>query len=510
MDFSKVAPPIFDGEDYDLWAVRMEAFLDALDLSETVEDDYDVSSLPKDPTVEQMKTHKERKTKRAKAKTCLFASVSQIVFIKIMTLKTPKEIWDYLKEEYKGDERIRSMQVMNLLREFELQRMKEDETIKTYADKLLGIANKVRLLGTQFSDSRIVEKLLVTVPERYEASIAALENTKDLSKITLPEVLHALQAQEQRRLMREERTIDGICLAKCFGKKYQHKPCPHCKKDNHPPKNCWWRPDAKCGKLGHMMKVCTSQQQQGDVNNQQELLLAISGFTTNKPSKEWLIDSGCTNHMTYDRDLFKELNKTSISKVRIGNGEQIAVEGIGTISIKTHAGMKQISNVLYVPKINQNLLSVAQLLEKNYKVIFEHKSCVIKDQNNKEVITSQIKGKRFVLDLMKNDHIIEEKKELKFKEDREDSGILKKFQVKEENKYACEKSPKSHNKCNVSTMKSTRHKDAKACDKKKNQNKKNNFSRSSDWIRTKDIQSRRSVENNMPKYLLKILDLNII
>jgi hypothetical protein len=34
----------------------------------------------------------------------------------------------------------------------------EDETIKTYADKLLGITNKVRLLGTQFFDSRIVEK----------------------------------------------------------------------------------------------------------------------------------------------------------------------------------------------------------------------------------------------------------------------------------------------------------------------------------------------------------------
>ncbi|KAK2394238.1 hypothetical protein QL285_056092 [Trifolium repens] len=199
MDFSKVAPLIFDGEDYDLWAVRMETFLDALDLLETVEDDYDISSLPEDPTEAQMKIHKERKIKRAKAKTCLFASVSQTVFVKIMTLKTPKEIWDYLKEEYKGDERIRSMQVMNLLREFELQRMKEDETIKAYADKLLGIANKVRLLGTQFSDSKIVEKILVTVPERYEASIAALENTKDLSKIALPEVLHALQAQEQRR-----------------------------------------------------------------------------------------------------------------------------------------------------------------------------------------------------------------------------------------------------------------------------------------------------------------------
>jgi hypothetical protein len=59
MDFSKVAPPIFDGEDYDIWAVRMEAFLDALDLLETVEDDYDVSSLPEDLIVAQMKIHKE-------------------------------------------------------------------------------------------------------------------------------------------------------------------------------------------------------------------------------------------------------------------------------------------------------------------------------------------------------------------------------------------------------------------------------------------------------------------
>jgi hypothetical protein len=98
------------------------------------------------------------------------------------------------------------------------------------------------------------------VPEIYEASIAALENTKDLSKIALPEVLHALQAQEQRRLMREERTIEGIYLAKDFGKKYRHKSCPHCNKDNHPPKNCWWWSDAKCKKcgiLGHMKKVCT-------------------------------------------------------------------------------------------------------------------------------------------------------------------------------------------------------------------------------------------------------------
>jgi len=70
---------------------------------------------------------------------------------------------------------------------------------------LLGIANKIKLLGKEFPDSRLVEKILVTVPERYEASsIASLENTKDLSTITFIEVIHALQAQEQRRLIRED------------------------------------------------------------------------------------------------------------------------------------------------------------------------------------------------------------------------------------------------------------------------------------------------------------------
>ncbi|RDX65160.1 hypothetical protein CR513_56204, partial [Mucuna pruriens] len=89
-----------------------------------------------------------------------------------MTFKSAKAIWDYLNGEYAGDERIRSMQVINLMREFELQRMKESETIKEYSDKLLSIANKIRLLGSDFADSRIVEKILVMVPERTSQQAA--------------------------------------------------------------------------------------------------------------------------------------------------------------------------------------------------------------------------------------------------------------------------------------------------------------------------------------------------
>jgi hypothetical protein len=119
--FSQISSPIFDGENYQLWAVKMETYLEELDLWETVEEDFEVHSLPNNPTVAQIKNHKERKTRKSKAKACLFAVVSTTIFTRIMSLKSAKDVWDYLKKEYAGDERIRGMQSLNLIREFKLQ-----------------------------------------------------------------------------------------------------------------------------------------------------------------------------------------------------------------------------------------------------------------------------------------------------------------------------------------------------------------------------------------------------
>ena len=122
----------------------------------------------------------------------MFAAVSPSIFTRIMLLKSTFEIWNFLKSEFEGDDRVKGMQVLNLVREFEMQKMKESEKIKEYADRLLGIVNKVRLLGSEFSDSRIIQKILVTIPERFESTISSLENAKDLSKISLAELLNAL------------------------------------------------------------------------------------------------------------------------------------------------------------------------------------------------------------------------------------------------------------------------------------------------------------------------------
>ncbi|KAE8687773.1 aspartate and glycine-rich protein-like [Hibiscus syriacus] len=404
--FSSISSPVFDGENYQMWAVRMETYLEALDLWEEVEEDYTVPEIPANPTLAHIKAHKEKKTKKTKAKSCLFAAVSTTIFTRIMSLKSTEEIWDYLKVEYEGDERIRGMQVLNLVCDFELQKMKVTETVKEYAERLLSIANRVRLPGSSLADSRIMEKILVTLPEKFEATVTTLENTKDLSMIPLAEHLSALQAQEQRRAMRQEGTIEGALAAKHHnngknrkqkfkkphaegdnsktegkttagnrksGVKKEYPPCHHSNKKGHPPFKYWRRPDTRCNKCNqtrHEAVICRNKNQQQNeeakVTDQEEenQLFIATCFVGSESNENWLIDSGCTNHMTHDKELFRDLKPTNITKVRIGNGDYICVKGKGIISIASYAGTKLIQDVLFVPKIVQNLLSVGQLIEK--------------------------------------------------------------------------------------------------------------------------------------------------
>ena len=188
--------------------------------------------------------------------------------------------------------------------------------------------------------------------------------------------------------------------------------CPHCKKTGHEERKCWWRPDIKCrkcGKLGHVERVCKTQQKD-EANamieeKEEKLFVATSFVAANFSSDSWLIDSGCTNHMTNDEELFKVLDTSITSKVRIGNGEFLSVKGQGTVAIESVTGVKYIQDVLYVPQINQNLLSVGQLLEKGFKVIFQDKWCLIQDAKGCDLFRIKMRAKSFHLNLMEEDHM---------------------------------------------------------------------------------------------------------
>ena len=94
-----------------------------------------------------------------------------------------------------------------------------------------------------------------------------------------------------------------------------------------------------------------------------------------------------------------------MSKVQIGNGQYIAVEGKGTVAISSCSGTKFIFDVLYVPEIDQNLLSVGQLIEKGYKVVFEDKSCLIKDVVGQDIFRVKMTGKSFARNPLEEEQI---------------------------------------------------------------------------------------------------------
>ena len=60
------------------------------------------------------------------------------------------------------------MQILNLKREFEVQRMLEAETIQDYVDQLMKIVNKLCLLGEKLKDDCVVEKVLISLPEMFK------------------------------------------------------------------------------------------------------------------------------------------------------------------------------------------------------------------------------------------------------------------------------------------------------------------------------------------------------
>ena len=68
--------PVFIGQNFRIWAVKMEAYLKAFDLWEFVEKDKQPSPLGNNPTVAQMKFFNEEKAKGFKALTCIHNAIS--------------------------------------------------------------------------------------------------------------------------------------------------------------------------------------------------------------------------------------------------------------------------------------------------------------------------------------------------------------------------------------------------------------------------------------------------
>ena len=110
---------------------------------------------------------------------------------------------------------------------------------------------------------------------------------------------------------------------------------------------------------------------------------------------EWYLDTGCSNHMTGRKDWLVDLDESVKKNVRFADNSTVKAEGLGRVLIQRKDGKRSsINEVLYVPTMHNNLLSLGQLLEKGYKSMLEDHHMNIFYQKSRMIIKAPVSSNR--------------------------------------------------------------------------------------------------------------------
>jgi len=110
----------------------------------------------------------------------------------------------------------------------------------------------------------------------------------------------------------------------------------------------------------------------------------------------WCLDSGCSRHMTCDQTKIAKLSLKDEEFVTYGDNNKGKILGIGIIS---NGSSFNIKNMLILEGLKHNLISISQLCDKGYKVVFEPSHYVIFDVCYRIVLIEKRVNNIYLLDL---------------------------------------------------------------------------------------------------------------
>jgi hypothetical protein len=403
--------PLFCGDNYEYWSVKMRTLFISQDLWMLVSAGY---TEPADQaaytllSVDQKNELKENRKKDAKALFLLQTGVDNSVFPKIAECGSSHIAWETLEKAYKGSVKVKIVKLQMLRRDFESLSMKESENVEFFITRVQNIVNAIHAHGEILEDRKIVEKVLRSLPKKFDPITIAIEESRDLSQLTLTDLFGSLQVHEDR-LKKNEETFDQAFQSKLKvdEKKKQFSAamteastpsfrggrgrgrgrgrggrgrgrssssgrgifhCTYCNKDGHLESYCF-------KKKRDTSQAANFSKEEGETS---QTLFLTTNCLQAKDDLAWYLDSGCSNHMTGNKSLFVKLDESVKGKVNFGNDNETDIMGKGTLAIKVkNGGVIYVQDTLFVPGLKHNLISIGQLNSKNYKTVFEGKFCRI-------------------------------------------------------------------------------------------------------------------------------------
>ena len=125
----------------------------------------------------------------SRALNALFSAVTNEEFKKISSTETAKEAWTILQTTYEGTKAVKDSKLQRLTTSFKEIKMEDDELFDEFYAKLKDIVNSAFNLRETILEPKIVRKVLKSLPERFHAKITAIEESKDINKIPLTELV---------------------------------------------------------------------------------------------------------------------------------------------------------------------------------------------------------------------------------------------------------------------------------------------------------------------------------
>lgn len=385
--------PKFVGH-YDHWAELMENLLRSkeywnvvdrgvmVDVAGEVRSFSSVVAERSQLTDAQRKVHEENKLKDLKAKNLLYQAIERDVLETILDRSSSKAIWDSMKQKFQGSTRVKRAQLQSLRCDFEVLRMKEGESVNAYFARVLSIANKMKAHGENMSETMITEKILRSMISKFNYVVCSIEESNNMTTMTIDELQSSLLVHEQRmkgqgeeeqvlKVTHEDQAGRGRGRGAGRGGRGRGR-----QSFNKATVECY-----KCHQLGHFKNECPSWEKganYAELDEEEELLLMA--YVEDKNAKRegvWFLDSGCSNHMSGNKDWFMEMDEQFRHSVKLGNGARMMVMGKGSIKLETEGLTQVVRDVFYIPELKNNLFSIGQLQERGLAIVMKDRACKI-------------------------------------------------------------------------------------------------------------------------------------